>query len=69
LIVKDIRTEKYANVIFDHLIYENKKIVLDFLQLINVISIGRFGEWDYFWSDQRMLCGRNGALKIINKKL
>jgi protoporphyrinogen oxidase len=69
LIVKDIRTEKYANVIFDHLIYENKKIVLDFLQLINVISIGRFGEWDYFWSDQSMMSGRNGALKIINKKL
>lgn len=68
LIVKDIRTEKYANVIFDHLIYENKKIVLDFFQLINVISIGRFGEWDYFWSDQSMLSGRNGALKIINKK-
>ena len=67
LIVKDIRTEKYANVIFDHFIYENRKIVLDYLEINKIISVGRFGEWDYFWSDQSMLSGRNGALKIINK--
>lgn len=67
LIVKDIRSEKYANVIFDHHIYKNRKIVLNYLQDNNVISVGRFGEWDYFWSDQSMLSGRDGALKLINK--
>lgn len=67
LVVKDIRTEKYANVIFDHYIYENRKIVLDYLELNNIISVGRFGEWDYFWSDQSMLSGRDGALKLIKK--
>lgn len=66
LIVKDIRSEKYANVIFDHHIYENRKIVLDYLDANNVISVGRFGEWDYFWSDQSMLSGRNGAIKLLN---
>lgn len=69
LILKDIRTEMYANVIFDHLIYENRKIVLDFLEENKIISVGRFGEWDYFWSNQSMISGRNGALKIINKTL
>jgi protoporphyrinogen oxidase len=69
LIVKDIRTEKYANVIFDHYIYENRKIVLDYLEDIGIISIGRFGEWDYFWSDQSMISGRDGAIKLINKLL
>ena len=67
LIVKDIRTEKYANVIFDHHIYLNRKIVLDYLEDNKVISVGRFGEWDYLWSDQSMLSGRNGALKLINR--
>jgi protoporphyrinogen oxidase len=66
LIVKDIRTENYANVVFDHHIYENRKIVLDFLSENNIISIGRFGEWDYFWSDQSLLSGRNGALKLVD---
>ena len=67
LIVKDIRTEKYANVIFDHFIYENRKIVLNYLNELGIISIGRFGEWEYFWSDQSMLSGRDGALNLISK--
>jgi hypothetical protein len=67
ILVKDIRSEKYANIIFDHHIYENRKIVLDFLSENNIVSVGRFGEWDYFWSDQSMLSGRNGALRLINK--
>ncbi|MFV8336869.1 protoporphyrinogen/coproporphyrinogen oxidase [Flavobacterium sp. RSP29] len=67
LLVQDIRTEKYANVIFDHHIYENRKIVTDYLLDNNIISVGRFGEWDYFWSDQSMLSGRDGARKLIVK--
>lgn len=67
LIVADIRTEKYANVIFDHHIYENRRIVLDYLTENDILSIGRFGEWDYFWSDQSMLSGRNGAQNLINR--
>ncbi|WP_100613699.1 protoporphyrinogen/coproporphyrinogen oxidase [Confluentibacter citreus] len=65
LIVKDIRCEKYANIIFDHHIYENRKIVLDYLKENKIISVGRFGEWDYFWSDQSLISGRNGALQLI----
>lgn len=67
IVVQDIRTEKYANVIFDHHIYENRKIVLDYLKQENIISVGRFGEWEYFWSNQSMISGRDGALKVINK--
>jgi protoporphyrinogen oxidase len=63
--IQDIRCEKYANVIFDHHIYKNRKIVLDYLEEIKIISVGRFGEWDYFWSDQSMLSGRDGAQKLI----
>ncbi|MFV8341087.1 protoporphyrinogen/coproporphyrinogen oxidase [Flavobacterium sp. XS2P39] len=67
LIVKDIRSEKYANVVFDHAIYVNRKIVIDYLVQNDIISVGRFGEWEYFWSDQSLLSGRDGALKLINK--
>lgn len=51
--------EKYANVIFTEPIYESRKIVRDFLALVGIETIGRFGEWDYLWSDQSLLSGLN----------
>lgn len=53
----DVRFEKYANVIFDHNIYKSREIVRDYLASIGIETIGRFGEWDYLWSDQSLLSG------------
>lgn len=55
----DIRFEPYANVIFDHNIYESRRIVRDYLSSVGIETIGRFGEWDYLWSDQSLLSGLN----------
>ena len=52
-----MRFEKYANVIFDHNIYKSREIVRDYLASIGIETIGRFGEWDYLWSDQSLLSG------------
>jgi len=64
LVVKDIRLEKYANVMFDHGIYKNRSTVLKFLEANDILSAGRFGEWDYFWSDQSLLSGMKAARKV-----
>lgn len=69
IIVKDIRFEKYANVIFDHNIYRYRKIVKDYLNKLGIITIGRFGEWDYLWSDQSFMSGYNSLRNFpINMK-
>jgi hypothetical protein len=31
------------------------------LKLNNIKYIGRFGEWDYLWSDQSLLSGKKVA--------
>ncbi len=59
ILFTDVRFEKYANVIFDHNIYESRKIVRDYLDSVGIETIGRFGEWDYLWSDQSLLSGLN----------
>lgn len=64
LMVKDIRVEKYANVIFDHNIYKNRKLILDFIAAKGIHSAGRFGEWDYFWSDQSLISGISAVRKL-----
>lgn len=51
--------EKYANIIFTEPIYEARKIVRDYLSSVGIETIGRFGEWDYLWSDQSLLSGLN----------
>lgn len=57
ILVKDIRFEKYANVLFDSNIYESRKMIREYLDEIGVETIGRFGKWDYFWSDQSLESG------------
>lgn len=54
--------EKYANVIFTQPIYESRKVVRDYLSSVGIKAIGRFGEWDYLWSDQSLLSGLDVVL-------
>lgn len=63
--VQDIRFEKYANVIFDHEVYKNRQIVLDYLASIGIKSIGRFGKWEYFWTNQAFADGQKTAEELI----
>lgn len=59
ILFTDVRFEKYANVIFDHNIYTSRKIVRDYLDSIGIETIGRFGEWDYLWTNQSLMSGLN----------
>ena len=59
ILFTDVRFEPYANVIFDHHIYKARQTVRDYLLNVGIETIGRFGEWDYLWSDQSLLSGLN----------
>lgn len=64
IIVKDIRFEKYANVIFDKDIYKNREIVIEYLDKLGIESIGRFGKWEYMWTHQAYQDGINLVKEI-----
>lgn len=66
--VKDIRVEKYANVIFTHDIYRNRAIIHDYLDSVGIHYIGRFGKWGYLWSDQSLLTGKSVAEKLAGRQ-
>jgi len=68
LIVKDIRIEKYANVIFNHDVYKNRNIIHDYLKNTGIKYIGRFGEWEYLWSDQSLISGKKCAENMTGQK-
>lgn len=59
VIVKDCRILDYGNVIFYHNMENDRRIVLDFLKKNKIKAIGRFGKWEYLWSDQSLISGRD----------
>ena len=65
VICEDFRILPYGNIMFTHGIERYRKIALDFLQENGVISCGRFGEWDYLWSDESFLSGKKAVDKIL----
>ena len=65
--ITDYREEKYANVVFDFNRKSNVAFIQEYLKSLGIISIGRFGEWNYFWSDQSLLSTFKGANTIENR--
>ena len=59
--VSDYREVKYANVVFDFNRKKNVDIIHNYLDKMMVKYIGRFGEWDYLWSDQSLLSGKKAV--------
>lgn len=62
--ISDYKKVDYGNVIFDHNIQKNRKIVHDYLDKNGISYIGRFGKWDYLWSDQSLMTGKSIIEKI-----
>ena len=65
--VTDIRDIKYANIIFDFNRKESVKTIKDYLESHNVTLCGRFGLWEYYWSDDSLISGMEAANKINSK--
>lgn len=57
IITIDIRFEPWANIVFDHHIYQARETVLQYIRSVGIEPIGRFGLWEYLWSDQALISG------------
>lgn len=67
IIIKDIRKEEYANIIFTKETYIARDNIKKYYKKNNINLIGRFGEWEYFWSDQSFLSGKKSVEKLGEK--
>lgn len=61
--VVDCRHVKFANVIFYKDMEKYREIVRREVERQKIISCGRFGKWDYLWSDQSFMSGYNSLKK------
>jgi protoporphyrinogen oxidase len=65
IIFVDYRMLPYGNVLFLHNMEKDRDCIRTYIQHYGVDLIGRFGEWDYLWSDQSYLSAKNKALKVL----
>lgn len=61
--IVDYRTVEYANVIFLRDMETKRDMVRSYLMTLGIYTAGRFGQWDYLWSDQSLLSGK----KVIDE--
>jgi protoporphyrinogen oxidase len=54
----------FANIIFDHHRAEALGVVRSWLQQQGIESCGRFGEWEYLWSDDSIHSGWRAAERV-----
>lgn len=66
ILFMDYRHIPYGNVIFYNGMEKDREIVSSFLADNQVISIGRFGEWKYYWSDESYLSGKK-CIRILTE--
>jgi hypothetical protein len=34
---------------------------------VGILSVGRFGEWGYHWTDESFVSGEDGAKRVIER--
>jgi protoporphyrinogen oxidase len=56
----------WGNVVFDLGMEDRRDFVKRWLEQVGIISAGRFGEWDYLWSNQSFMSGKKAAEKVLN---
>lgn len=55
----------YANVVFDLGMEARRNRVREWVQSKGIVLAGRFGEWDYLWSNQAFMSGMRAAQALL----
>lgn len=58
ILVQDVVDLEFAYVIYDRNYSLNRKIIMEFLNQYNIISVGRYGNWEYSGMEEAMIQGK-----------
>jgi len=65
--VTDVRHLPFGNVVFTHPLMTAREKIRQYLKSVEISAVGRFGEWDYLWSDQSILSGIKAADSLFSQ--
>lgn len=58
IIVREIFDIEYAYVIYDSDYSKSKKVIMDYLNMQGIFSLGRYGNWEYSGMEEAMMQGK-----------
>lgn len=67
IVFKDVLYQRYAYVIYTHDRKETVDRIHDYLHSINIYPYGRYGDWEYHWSDDAIMSGKRAAEIALQK--
>lgn len=67
ILLTEVVISPFANVIFDHERASALRTVHGYLDEVGIKYCGRFGEWDYLWTDQAFISGENAASAALDQ--
>ena len=67
ILVSHQHNVKYANVIFDINRTRNLTVVNDYLDEIGIERCGRYGDWEYHWTDDSIVSGLDAVDRLYAK--
>ena len=67
IMFKNVMHIDYANVIFDLERASSLKIVHGFLDEIGIAYCGRYGDWEYIWTDESFVSGERAAERALRR--
>jgi protoporphyrinogen oxidase len=62
--VFESRSIDYAYVIYDHAYEAARSTIMEYLEMVGIQSVGRYGQWVYASMEDALIDGRNAAAKI-----
>ena len=67
ILFRDAKLVQHANVIFDLDRTAALETVHGYLNDIGIGYCGRYGDWDYMWTDQSFISGENAAERVLSR--
>ena len=66
ILVKDAKLSAHAGIIFDHDRASALRTVHAYLDELEIRYCGRFGDWDYLWTDDSFISGERAAQRALD---
>lgn len=67
VVFADVLYQKYGYVIYDHLRPAAVRQIHDFFRNFGIFPCGRYGAWEYLWSDEAIMSGRDAAKRALSE--